>query len=177
MAPPVLVDVDCIGGAWRFRARRAGAARLPGRAGAWRAGAGVALAAALALAAAPGGARLRESAACAACAAVALATAIQRARVVEESLVVMPGVGLATEAVRADGALASRAFYPEALVHELFLSEAFAWCAVVTRLALLVGGSDKLVVCFPHCRPRARDLALVYEQAHDALWGGGAPAD
>ncbi len=173
MAPVVAVDVDRVGGALRFRARRGGAAAAlwPGHAGTWRAAACTALAAALALAAAPDGARLGEAAACAACAALALMTAHQRARVIEESLVVMPGVGLATEAVRADGALASRAFYPEALVRELFLSEAFSWCAVVTRLAMLVAGSDKLVICFPHCRPRPRDLALVYEQAHGALWG------
>ena len=115
----------------------------------------------------------------AAIAAAVTAAAMARwrgGRVVEESLLVVPGLGLQLAATSASGGV-SRHFVDADRLRDVVINEGFvAGGRVVFYLALIVEGEERLLLPFRHLCPRLPVLAEICRAARGALGLDADPA-
>ena len=94
---------------------------------------------------------------------------VERAKVREERLLVVPGVGIQTETEYGNGKVAARFFRIEA-VRQVFVHEAITGCKVIACLAFVVHGQNKLVVAFSQSRLSQNALSKMYCELDNLLF-------
>ena len=106
-----------------------------------------------------------------------LRTACARARVREESMTLMPELGVELRSVSRDGSERVR-FIDWVRVRAIVIYEAFEWNAVSWRMGLLLTDDERTAIAFKHLNPRLRTLVTIYRAAHTVLFGeSGRPAE
>ena len=83
---------------------------------------------------------------------------------VEESFLILPGVGLRVEA-RLNGGGVQWRFVPQERVAAVVINEAVSTTSVYFYLAVALHGDSKLLLPFPAFRPRLAQLVPVYQEA------------
>ena len=107
-----------------------------------------------------------------------LRTACTRARVCEESMTLMPELGVELRSVSRDGSQSVR-FIDWVRVRAIVIYEAFEWNAVSWRIGLVLTDDERTAIAFKHLNPRLRTLVTIYRAAHTVLFGDtpGSPVE
>mmetsp|Transcript_10672 Transcript_10672/g.17423 ORF Transcript_10672/g.17423 Transcript_10672/m.17423 type:complete len:194 (+) Transcript_10672:2426-3007(+) len=87
----------------------------------------------------------------------------QRNRVVEESVLIIPKLGIQLETNMSNGAQVKQ-FYSNTCIQNLVFNEAITWCRVICYLALIVSSEDKMVRLFPHFQPTSGQLENIFRR-------------
>ncbi|KAH8156689.1 hypothetical protein CIB48_g11558 [Xylaria polymorpha] len=99
--------------------------------------------------------------------------ALTRRLHVEESLLVLRGLGIQTSSSK-DSLLAGRAttrFIPTEKILDVLINEAFRGFGVRYYLVVVVEGEPDVVVVFPRLLPRAADVERVWRGVRECLYG------
>ena len=99
-----------------------------------------------------------------------LRAACAHARVCEESMTLMPELGVELSVVTQDGTRRTR-FIDWVRVRAIVLFEVFEWNAVNWRIGLVLADDERTAIAFKHLNPRLRTLVTIYRAAHTVLFG------